>query len=604
MASMVIDVPGRRAIVFGGAADIYWTTLYNDAWQLSLTTTNGAWTRLTADGAAGSPSRRHRHTAIFDPVRNRMVVFGGRDAGAPLNDVWALTLGPTPAWQPIATTGPPAPLFDHAAIYDADNDRMIIHGGPSAPYSGVAALPFTGPADWTALPSGPSGRGHTAVYDPAGRRMLVSFGASTNALDLGPAPQWSLVEQHVPPSTQMDAVLVGDTRTMIVLGGQQDTWTLDVTNPLASWKPLDLPVGPFWTPTMGAVWDPGRSTLFAYGPNSSSPYGDLWALTLGPPPAWSLVATSGLGRPSSSAGWRSVYDPSGDRLVFLALQQDPNYSGWWINHNWIQELPLSGPNAFQWAVHDVFPPEFRRRKGASFNYDAARDVAWIFGGADSTDVALNDTWRVDLAGAPTVAPVAVDGDVPIPRADHGAIFDDARDRLVVLGGRSGNLLRNMFAYELDPGNGVWTVMTARGATPANRAWPACVYDAAADRLVMFGGTGPNGSVLNDTWALSMGFETLPVDDRPAPAALALAPVGSNPMRADIAMTVTLPAAGRGSLGLLDVTGRRVRSVSLDGMPAGSRTIALARRGEIPAGLYFAVLHHASGERHARVIVLP
>ena len=147
-------------------------------------------------------------------------------------------------------------------------------------------------------------------------------------------------------------------------------------------------------------------------------------------------------------------------------------------------------------------------------------------------------------------------------------------------------------------------MTARGATPANRAWPACVYDAAADRLVMFGGTGPNSSVLNDTWALSMGFETLPVAEPPASPALSLAPLGSNPMRADIAMTVSLPIAGHGSLALLDVTGRRVRSVSLDGMPPGSRTISLAKRGEITPGLYFAELRHASGERHARVIVLP
>jgi hypothetical protein len=138
----------------------------------------------------------------------------------------------------------------------------------------------------------------------------------------------------------------------------------------------------------------------------------------------------------------------------------------------------------------------------------------------------------------------------------------------------------------------------------NRAWPAYVFDAAADRLVMFGGTGPNSSVLNDTWALSMAFETLPVAQPPVPQALALAPFGSNPMRADIAMTVSLPTSGHGSLALLDVTGRRVRSVSLDGMPTGSRTIALARRGEIAPGLYFAVLRHASGERHARVIVLP
>lgn len=41
------------------------------------------------------PSQRFGHTAIFDPARDRMVVFGGWD-GASLNDVWALSLAGEP----------------------------------------------------------------------------------------------------------------------------------------------------------------------------------------------------------------------------------------------------------------------------------------------------------------------------------------------------------------------------------------------------------------------------------------------------------------------------------------------------------------------------
>ena len=52
------------------------------------------------------PSARDGHTAIYDPVRDRMVVFGGDD-GALRNDVWALTLSGSPAWSALAPVGTP-----------------------------------------------------------------------------------------------------------------------------------------------------------------------------------------------------------------------------------------------------------------------------------------------------------------------------------------------------------------------------------------------------------------------------------------------------------------------------------------------------------------
>src|SRR5436190_23725862 len=38
------------------------------------------------------PGKRVGHTAILDPIRNRMVVFGGRYQNGDYNDVWALSL--------------------------------------------------------------------------------------------------------------------------------------------------------------------------------------------------------------------------------------------------------------------------------------------------------------------------------------------------------------------------------------------------------------------------------------------------------------------------------------------------------------------------------
>lgn len=64
----------------------------------ALASPDGDWERLLPTGS------RHGHSEIYDPVRDRMVVFGGWD-GAYLNDVWALTWGP-----PLAVPGLDAPL--------------------------------------------------------------------------------------------------------------------------------------------------------------------------------------------------------------------------------------------------------------------------------------------------------------------------------------------------------------------------------------------------------------------------------------------------------------------------------------------------------------
>ena len=78
------------------------------------------------------PQRPNPKTGtMYDPVRHRLVVFGGVDAyGNRTADTWVLSLGAVPAWSRLATSGgPPAARILHSAIYDPAGDRMIILGG-------------------------------------------------------------------------------------------------------------------------------------------------------------------------------------------------------------------------------------------------------------------------------------------------------------------------------------------------------------------------------------------------------------------------------------------------------------------------------------------
>src|SRR5205814_9289042 len=93
------DSARARMVVLGGYDGSY----RNDVWALSLA--ESAWSELSPAGTP--PPARIWHTVIQDRARDRMVVFGGYDGGSLRNDVWALSLGSSPAWSALAPAGDP-----------------------------------------------------------------------------------------------------------------------------------------------------------------------------------------------------------------------------------------------------------------------------------------------------------------------------------------------------------------------------------------------------------------------------------------------------------------------------------------------------------------
>ena len=71
---------------------------------------------------------RTGHSAVYDPLRQRMIVIGGVNAGP--CTAMKLALTGTPTWSPIAVDGSvPPPRAHHSAIYDPDGDRILVFGG-------------------------------------------------------------------------------------------------------------------------------------------------------------------------------------------------------------------------------------------------------------------------------------------------------------------------------------------------------------------------------------------------------------------------------------------------------------------------------------------
>ena len=334
----VLDPVGGLILVTGGILTA----------ALSLGDETPAWTVVTPLGSP--PAISYGHDAVYDPLGDRMIAFGGYNAGglrdfAYLNGTWVLPLEGDGWWDVLATGGtPPAKRYGHSCVYDSRRRRMVVFAGSddNVHFNDTWTLALTGPPVWTRLATGgeppPARRGHTAIYDPVGDRMIV-FGGQNGpgvrdfmndawALSLGDRPTWTRLEPSgALPSPRSEHVSIYDPRRhrMIVQGGATDGGTRD----------------------------------------------EVWLLTLDGTLAWSEPPVAGA-HPGECVGHAGIYDAVRDRMVI----QDGKSGAF--------ALSLGEPMTWtQLRPEDEPPPRMWMESGV---YDAVNDQAVFFNG--------NGTWAV------------------------------------------------------------------------------------------------------------------------------------------------------------------------------------------------------------------
>lgn len=134
----------------------------------------------------------------------------------------------------------------------------------------------------------------------------------------------------------------------------------------------------------------------------------------------------------------------------------------------------------------------------------------VFGDRNGTGGNLNEVWVLDNAngtGGPSNWTRLTPSGGPSPRAFHSAAYDSANNRMIVFGGEPSS----NDVWVLSNANGLggtptWTKLAPTGAMlPSRRLGHTAVYDAATNRMVIFGeemALGMTSVILDDVWVLS------------------------------------------------------------------------------------------------------
>jgi hypothetical protein len=591
------DTARGRLVVFGGYNAAEWL---GDTWEFD----GRGWSRRTT-ATSPSPSARRGATMVYDPVRQRCVLFGGqRRDSLLLDDTWE--------WDGFSwlrrhpTTSPP-PRLGHAATYDSVRRRVLLYGGlgSSSSYSPLSDTWTWDGTNWTqvALTSSAGAWAfHALAFDPTrGRAVLLGHcvGCPVSA-----APEtwewdgatWTRQSPSVLPASQLSQTLAFDpTSARVVLydwvGYALYRW--DGVNWSALRMPRDNP-GPRIRSTL--LFDTVRQQLVLFGGwGRNGTMSDVWHWD---GTAWSLTWA---GTPSARTAAAIAHDPTRNRAVLFggALSTGggaPRGDLWeWDGQGWTparvtftnadrshhalafdpvrQRVVMFGGRGpgnvdrgdMQWwswqdhTLRGVAPagPAPSARHAHAMVTDTARSRIVLFGGR-SGQIDLADTWEWDGTGWTDRAPATA----PQPIFGHAMAYDAARERTVLFGGANARQ-----TWEWDGGQWVQRIPLT---LPPPRTGHAMAYDGARQRVVMFGGVGASNAQLADVWEWD-GADWRARTTATSPRARARHVMWFDPLREAVLTHGGVEIVGQGAYSFADVWsyGATHRSV-IDSFGAGCR----------------------------------
>lgn len=302
-----------------------------------------AWSEI-ASGSGPRPAPREDHTWTVDPASGTAWLFGGRDRGTVLDDLWRFDLA-TDTWTAVSPSGPePEARFGHGAAWVPGVGLVVWAGQQVGFFDDLWAFdPASGA--WRELPGGgdrPQARyGSCAALGPDGR-LWISHGFTadngrfddTKAYDFASGTWADETPDAGRPAIRClhDCLFTADGRLVLYAGqttGQPaigDLWSRGVEGGWTAAPDSASAPPPRQLYAVASLDD--TAWVFGGGGADRAKLGDLWALDLATL-AWRPVALTGTG-PNARSGAAAIADPARARiLVFGGATADGSVGDTW-----------------------------------------------------------------------------------------------------------------------------------------------------------------------------------------------------------------------------------------------------------------------------------
>lgn len=356
----------------------------------TVTPNNETWTYNGTDWSlvtvSSPPAKRIGATMAWDPINQRLLMYGGNDQnGNALADTWAWT-GTT--WTPvIASASPPGPRAFQNMALDVARKRIVMVGGGTD----LDSWEWNGTNWIDATPTLPGAtRSSASAYRPARGQADLYDGGIFYETD-----QVTVTQGPNTPGDLSYSALGYDRAhdTTVMFGGQlsgnsavQDTW---LWNGTAWTKPTLSPQpGPREDAQIACDDSRGECLMFGGQTSPSATLGDTWIWN---GTAWRDAMPASA--PSARADYALGYDPVAKQIVLFGGRTADTVASA-VGDTWTW-------NGTTWThVTDAGPGKI---EGASMAWDPSIGALVLYGGAGAagTDVVFpsvtyvwkNNTWQ-------------------------------------------------------------------------------------------------------------------------------------------------------------------------------------------------------------------
>ncbi len=248
----------------------------------------------------------------------------------------------------------------------------------------------------------------------------------------------------------------------------------------------------------GAVWE-GRYTFF----------NDVWSYDYATN-TWNELECSP--RPQGRFNHMMVYDPTRHQLFLFGGFSARDR----IGDTWTYDI-----DANEWT--QLHPPDSPDpRSDAAIVYDEANGIIVLYDGYCEDNSHPQDTWVYDFEEGNWI-PMSP-GESPLPQYGHHMIYDSFNEAVVMYGGHwsiteNGRMVSHGYSdgvWTYNYPSDSWTKVDTADSLP-KRYWHTLAYDEDRGKMVVFGGSGENNAVLDDTWLFDLStstWERLYTDEKP------------------------------------------------------------------------------------------